>query len=203
MMVAQWSQKRTYVYRIEEVSFVGTGTTPTTIGPGGDIDTRRPTKVASAYARIPSTGGAGVPSDIQLTVLQAREDYNKIRTKNLGSFPSAVFLDTKFPVADLYVWPIPNSQYTIYLGLMQQLTQFDNLSDDIDLPPEYEAALMFNLGALFISPAYKVPVTEDLRRAAISSLNSLEQTNHQIPALDMPQQISTRGRYNIYGDTTS
>lgn len=201
MMVAQWSRKRTFVYRLENVSFVGTGATPLTIGQGGDINTDRPAKIASAYARIAASAG-GIPSDIKLTVLDAREDYDAIATKDLQSFPNAVFLDTAFPLANLYVWPIPDSKYTIFLSLMQQFTQFANLSDEIDLPPEYEEAIMYNLGVR-LAPSFGLQVMDDTRRMAMASINTLEQANNQIPVLSMPNQVNTKGRYNVYGDNVT
>ena len=38
----------------------------------------------------------------------AREEYDRINTKTLASFPEAVFLDTAMPLGQLYIYPWPS-----------------------------------------------------------------------------------------------
>lgn len=198
MMIAQWNRWRYMIYHLVDLSFVGDGSQTKTIGPSGDINTTRPAKIEAAFYRMPS-GGAN-PTDFPLTVLNSREDYDRIGTKLQGGPPMCVFLDTGWPLATLYTWPIPDDQYTVFLSVMNQLTAFVNPSDDINLPPEYEEALMYNL-ATRMSPSYGIPVSNDTRGMAKAALNTIKMINAQIPLLAMPPGLNRMGRYDIYGDS--
>lgn len=66
MMLAQWSLKRNIVYRITDTAFAATGAETYTVGPGGDFNMPRPSKLVGAYCRqllspdIPEIGRAHV-----------------------------------------------------------------------------------------------------------------------------------------------
>lgn len=196
MMIAQWNRWRYMIFHLVDLSFVGNGSQTKTIGPSGQINTTRPARIESAFYRMPS---GNQPTDFPLTVLNSREDYDRIGTKFQGGPPQCVFLDTGWPLSTLYTWPIPDNQYTVFLSVMEQLTAFDNASDDINLPPEYEEALMYNL-ATRISPSYGIPVSDDTRGMAKAALNTIKMINAQIPLLAMPAGLNRAGRYNIYAD---
>lgn len=199
-MLSQWQRKRWLVYHLIDVFANSTGAVSYSIGPAGDFNTPRPDRIESAFARqiIPS-GSQRV--DYPLQILQSREDYNLITLKSMGTWPSVLFYDSDFPLGYLYFWPLPQaSQFELHVSLKQPLTQFANLADDINLPPEYIPALSYNL-ATRLRPAYQMPPDPSVTALALDSLNVIRGANAQIPTLRMPNALGGHGRaYNVYAD---
>jgi hypothetical protein len=199
MMMAQLQRRRYFIYQLVTVGAQGTGALSYTVGPGANFDTPRPAKIESAFFR--QNQNTPLPVDYPLEILRAREDYNRISIKNLNSFPRYCFYDAAYPVGNVFIWPLPSNQYEIFLTVMLQLQQFQNLSDIIALPPEYSAALMWNL-TLELYPFYGLPVNPMAEKKAEASLRIIEEANAQIPMLQMPVALrgNRTGTYNIYGD---
>lgn len=201
-MIGQWKRKRWLIYHLIDVSVVTTGAQSYTVGPGGDYDTPRPDKLEFAYLRqiVPSQPS---PVDWPLDILASREDYSRIALKNMTSFPQVIFYDSGWPMGRVYPWPIPQANlYEVHLVLKDQLGEFTSLSQDVNLPPEYEAALFYNL-AVRLRPAYQLPPDPSLVALATDALNVIRNANAQIPRLTLPRRlVSPGGKYNIYGDYT-
>lgn len=198
MMVAQWQRRRYMVYQLIDQALQATGQQSYTVGPGGDFNMPRPSKLEFAYFR--QNAGTPLPVDYPLEILRAREDYSRISIKTLNAFPQFAFYDAGNPLGNLFVWPIPNNQYEIHIVVMQQIQQFVNLSDQIVLPPEYKAALMWNL-TMKLYPLYGLPVNEAVKAEAETAMRIIEQANAQIPVLQMPAALRGRsGTFNVYGD---
>lgn len=200
MMLAQWRRKRWLVYHEVDVSIVSTGAVSYTVGAGGDIDVARPDRLEAAFVRqlIPS----GVNQiDFPLDILQAREDYNRIALKTMGTLPQVIFYDSAYPLGSIYPWPVPQASiYEIHLSLKADLPQFTSLTQTINLPEEYRAALHYNLCAR-LRPAYQLPPDPSITALAMDSLNVLRGANTQIPRLRMPTTLRQPGsRYNIFND---
>lgn len=198
MMIAQWQRRRYMVYNLETIGIPATGSLSYTIGVGQQFNITRPVKIESAYIRM--QGGSTLPVDYPLQVLRAQEDYDRISIKNLNAFPQYIYYDTTFPVGNIYVWPVPNNQYQIFVTVMVQLQSFQNLSDQIILPPEYLDAMQWNL-ADRITAMYGMPQNPQITKYAEASMRAIEEVNSQIPLLHMPVALRGKsGAYNIYGD---
>lgn len=198
MLMAQLQRRRYMIYQLVDMSKQATGAISYTVGPGGDFNVARPAKLEAAFFRL--NQNTPLPVDYPLTIIRAREDYNRIGIKNLNAFPQYAFYDAGFPLGNLFIWPVPNSQYEIHITVMQQLQSFQNVNDAISLPPEYSAALMWNL-VMELYPFYGLPVNEVAKGKAEASLRIIEEANAQIPTLQMPVALRKRsGVYNIYGD---
>ena len=196
MMLAQWNRRRYLIYHLTNITFQATSQISYTIGPGGDINTVRPYKIESAFFRQQSVN----PNvDYPLEILNSREDYNRIALKSINSFPSALFYDSGWPLGRVYLWPIPNNQYTVTLSVMDQLQPFSTLFDDVNLPPEYEEVIVYNL-ALRLFPMYGLTPTPAIVKAAEVSMNTIEAANAQIPRLRIPRDLVSNGLYNIFSD---
>lgn len=199
-MLGQWQRKRYLVYHLVDIAKVGTGQASYTIGPGGDFDTGtagRPDSIASAFVR--QITGNPLQVDTPLMILTAREDYNRIPVKGLGSVPLAVYLDADYPMGTVFVWPAPSSQWEIHLTVKAPLPGFTTAFDTITLPPEYEEAILYNLAAR-LRPSYQLPPDPTITALALSSLETIRTANAQIPRAQMPRTLMGHGRYNIYGD---
>lgn len=196
MMLAQWSIKRWLVYHTIDVSLVSTGAASYTIGTGGDFNTPRPDKIEAAFLRFLSAGGSN--ADFPIGIINAREDYNRIRVKSVGSAPYCVFYDAAYPLGTLYFYPVATaSLYEMHLTLKHQLIKFPNLTTAINLPDEYQEALLYNLG-LRLCMSYQIEPSKALIAGARASLSTLRQANTQIPHLRMPSELlGGRGRFSV------
>jgi hypothetical protein len=200
MMMAQWRRKRWLVYHEVDVPLTSTGAQSYTVGTGGDFDVARPDRLEAAFVRqlIPS-GQNQV--DYPLEILQAREDYNLIALKTMGTLPQVIFYDSAYPLGVVYPWPVPQASiYQIHLTLKADLPQFTSLAQTINLPEEYRAALHYNLCAR-LRPAYQMPPDPSIVGLARDALNVIRSANTQIPRLRMPASLRRNGgRYNILND---
>lgn len=197
-MIGQWQARRWLVYSLKDSSITANGSISYTIGPGGDFNMARPDKIQSAFIRqplIPSNN----PVDFPLTQIFSREGYSQIATKQLKSFPKYFFYDNSWPRGNLFVWPVPTSIYDIHITTKADLQVFTNLSDTINLPPEYFEALHYNL-AVRLRPMYQLPPEPSITQLAKVSLNTVRNANAQVQSLDIPQALTSGGHYNVYSD---
>lgn len=202
-MMGQWQRKRWLIYHLVDYEHVGTGELFYTVGPGQQFDiTPRPDKIESAFFRqLVSSNPYQV--DYPLSIIDAREDYNLISLKQLQSFPQYIFYDSGFPIAKVYPWPLIQSDiYSLHISVKETLGQFTTLTQEINLPLEYFAALKFNL-AIRLVQSYKMPIDQQLIALAKDALNVIRNANLQIPRLQVAKElIRPGGLYNIFSDTT-
>lgn len=206
-MLQEWERRRWMVYRIVNLAKVSTGAQTYTVGPGGDIDTGaisvRPAKVESAFIRQVIVAVPNQP-DWPLDIINSRQDYDRIRLKQLTNLSSAVWYDPSWPLGTLYPWPIPlASLYEIHISVLQQLPyKFLTQADVINLPYEYYWAIVTNLG-MRLRTRYGVATYQGdtLPGDAKDSLSVLRKSNVAIPRLEMPSELTmTGGGYNIFSD---
>lgn len=206
MMLQEWERKRWLVYQLKNYVFNSTGAQTYTFGPGGDIDTGtgtvRPAKIESGFLRQ-ITQSQPNQIDYPLEILQAREDYDRVAIKGLVAFPMSVFLDPGWPLATVYVWPVPTANiYAVGLSVMQQLpSSFPALATIFSLPYEYYSAMLYNL-AVRLRPKYQLPTYpgDPLPMLAKNSLATLRGANAAIARLHMPPGLRRPGLYNIFSD---
>lgn len=195
MMLAQWSVKRNVVHQILDVGFATDGRQTYTVGAGGDFNVFRPSRLQGAYCRQL----APLPIDYPLEVLKSQTDYGRISTKTMQSMPSTVYYDPQFPLGVLHVWPVAIAGYEIHLQILSPLEQFADPYQDINLPAEYEEALMYNLtGRLY--PMYGMQADQVVTRLAAASLATVRMANTQTGQLYMPDGLVRNGTYNVYSD---
>jgi hypothetical protein len=197
-MLAQWQRKRWLVYHLVDVVKVSTGAQSYTVGAGGDFDVARPDRIEAAFVR--NLNSPTNPADYPLELLEAREDYNRIGVKAMGTVPSCVFYDAAYPLGTLFPWPVPQAAtYELHITVKEQLGSFAGLAQTIALPPEYTAALMWNLAA-WLRPSYQLPPDPTVAALATASLNTIKNANAQVPRLRMPGDLVRPGRYDAYSD---
>ncbi len=201
MLLAQWSVKRNVVHQISDLSVLSTGAQSYTVGPGGNFNAPRPAKILSAYYRQLSVpGGLANAVDTPVDLLQSMSDYSRIATKAISSLPSMAYYDPQYPLGILRMWPVPVAGYELHILALMPLDKFVTPFDDINLPPEYEEALMYNLaGRLY--PMYGMAPSQVIVGLAAASLQTLRMANIQIGKLRMPGALVGGDRYNVYTDS--
>lgn len=203
-MLSQARTSRFMIWNELDVGFTATGALTYTVGPGGDYNvTPRPNRIQAAYVRqLQYTGGLQV--DQPLKVIEAREEYSRISTKTLVSFPQAIYLETALPLGILRPYPIPNGGgiYAIHL-ILKDTMPVVTLSTDMALfPPEYLPWMKFQL-ARTLRQGYGKGLKPDpeLNRLAANATNVIINSNLQVVNLVMPSAVVPRGAgYNIYND---
>lgn len=200
MMMAQWNRKRWLTYCLVDLPLVSTGAQSYTIGPGGDFDTTRPDRLEDGcFVRQLNTSQ---PVDYPLSLIQSREAYSRIVMKEMGNFAWSIFYDSQFPTGTLYPWPVPAAgTYELHVLVKQPLNPFTSISQTILLPPEYEAAILYNL-QVRLRAAYRLPPDPVIIALAKDALNLIRGANAQIATLTMPRAVMGRGpAYSVYSDT--
>jgi len=203
MMIAQWRMKRWLVWHLVDRSIVSTGAQSYTVGPGGDINVvARPDKLESAFFRMLGGANGSQSVDYPLQILFSYEDYARITLKTLVSFSQCIFYDSAWPLGRIYPWPIPQANlYEVHIILKDVLTEFNNLTSPFIFPPEYLAAIHYNL-VVRTRAAYRLPPDPTYEGLAADALQTIRSANAQIPSLVMPDNLVRPSVYNIYSDQT-
>lgn len=211
MMVNQWARKRWLAWCTQTTGFTSDGrvATPYTVGPGGNYNlSPRPEKIEAAFLRQLTQAAPNQP-DFPLEVLQSREDYNNVALKQLQSFPWFCFYDPTLTTAGLYLYPWPQASiYAVYITTKVILPTFGTLTTTFDtgFPPEYQAALHYNL---VLRLGLRYPITRDftmldqwqtIKGLAREALNVIRGGNTAISRLGMPPGLNRPGIYNIFSD---
>lgn len=205
MMIGEWASRRWLLYRTETYNVVSTGAQFYTIGPGGDIDTgtqQRPDRLEDGnFFRQITAAQSPNQIDYPLSLLESKEDYNRIGLKQLATIPQFVFYDPIYPLGKIYPWPvIPTTLYELHVLVKFQITQFANLADSINLPSQYYAALRYNLAAR-VRPMYQLPPDPQVIAMATDALDNIRNMNAAIPRLRMPTGIGRGTKYNVFSDS--
>ena len=186
------------MYALTDSAFTSTGAVSYTVGTGGNFNIPRPDKLESVFARYVPTGSTPVDYDIE--IIEAREDYNRIPLKQLGTFPQVAFYDAQYPLGNLYVWPVPQTGlFELHITTKTVLSSFSSLTATMSLPPEYQEAIIYNLAGR-LRPAYGLPPDPSITAIANASLATIRAANAQVPRLMIPPEAGTHTRYNIYSD---
>ena len=192
----QWQKRRWLIPALETFTITCTGQKSYTIGPTGNLDIVRPPRLNAVYVIQRNTGQT--PVSLPLAPLFSYEDYALLAVKDLHSLPDHFFYDAQWPLANFYPWPIPDSQYDLYLIVQKQLAfPLDSLDTEFDLPDEYLEAIHYNL-AIRLCSAYTLPVGDETRRLAKSSLNTIRTTNAQIPRMGMPGGLKKGKAFSLW-----
>lgn len=206
-MVSLWNTKRFMIFHLIDLGFAADGRVlPYTVGPGGNYNVaRRPDRLEFAFVRQLTTGS--LPVDTPLKVWQAKEQYdaNSLK-KSFVSYPAGVFLDTTWPLGNLYIYPWPNAgtQYQVFIVMKDVLPVFTTQTLMSTLPDQYLECMKTNLARL-LRQNYGKGMRPDLElnAQAKDALNTVKNSNIQVPELVMPIGLGRGGTYNIYSDGNS
>lgn len=191
-LMALFARKRWLCHSLTETAVTATGANTYTIGPNGDFDVARPDRIEAAFVRLlPVINNQ--PFDSWLNIIAAPEDYAAIALKEMQSYPMALYYDSQYPLGYLHPYPVPpEDQYEVHVFTKTAMTQFNTLTDSINLPPEYNAALSWSLASV-LAPSYGKqpdPTVVAMRKV---SLNTLRQANMQVRELQMPRGVPLNG----------
>lgn len=172
-LIAEWNTERLLVYAMTQFSSALTATQQSyTIGAGGNFNTTRPIAIRSANI-ITLAGGFVHPLEL---VDQVGWSAMPGRSRQ-ANIPLKLWYESLYPLGKIWLWPVPNAAATLELYSWVQIAQFAALTDNFDLPPGYEQALIKNL-ALELAPQFERQPSQALinnaasAKAAISGVNA-------------------------------
>jgi hypothetical protein len=182
----------------------GGPTNPYTIGIGGTLNTQRPaTQNAIVWAGLILTS-ASPTVEIPLTIF-TDDAWQAIQVKALTSaagINTGLYYNPTYTTSELgsiYLWPIPaTADNDLALYLRKPLTTFADLTTQYYLPDGCEEALEYNLALRLCGP-YTVPVDQDVKALAKSSMAIFKRSNYRLADLAMDPAFTNdrRGGYDI------
>ena len=199
-ILAQWQVQRWLVYGLTTSSITANGALSYSIGPGGDFNMVRPERIESAFMRFKNTGTVTV--DRPLALINAREDYNLLSVKNIGSVPNSVFYDNAFPLGNLFFWPVPlSATCDLFVTTKIALPQISSMTQVLSMPPEYIAPLRYELASV-LRAEYTLPPNAKIEALMTKGKSILRNANAQVPTLRLGVSVpgGHSGVYNPYSD---
>lgn len=188
-MLKSWATQGLIVHHVVTENFplvVGQGSY--TIGTSGNFNTSRPNRIVGGYTRDDSN------VDEQLYIID-RDKYNRIPDKTIQAQPCALYYYPAYPLGTIYFDTVPDDTYTLFIDSLKPLTELV-LDAELNLPPEYEEAIIYN-GAARLAPDYNRPAPAEVIGLAISSLATL--SIQPVPEAQFDGIPGKRqDKYNIY-----
>jgi hypothetical protein len=193
-LISEWSTHRWGTFKVTEEALTLTASDGDySIGSGADLDTERPIRaLAGTFVRISET-------DYPVKII-SRFEYNDLAFKTLTGIPRYLYYEQTYPNGTLKVYPEPDSAYVLYLNSQKALSTYAAFTTSLNLPPEYQTALKFNL-AVDWAPELSVQPAPSVVARARSSMKNMKALHMQpVPGIDA-RPLHKAGRdYDITGD---
>lgn len=185
-MLGIWSNESLLIYARTNESFTLTPNQQSyTMGSGGNFNTTRPQKIENASITI-SNGSESYDVPVELT---NQDEWAEIQVKGISSgIPTRLFPLYTYPLATIYLWPLPNAANKLTLWSWKTLSNIPAISTAVDLPPGYSKAMKYNL-ALELAPEYGRPVDPIVLAEASESKAALKRMNARPQYLAMDEAV--------------
>jgi hypothetical protein len=188
-MIESWANDSACIVSRAWETFTLTGGVGTyTMGVGGTFNTVRPIRILSSYVRIGTVDqGVGIISD---------EAYNSISFKPLTGVPQYLNYDNAFPTDNVRIYPVPSTDYPLFILSEKPIASFATLDTDIALPAGWERALVYNL-AMELAPEYQQQPNPSIIQIAGVSLGMVRRGTIRARPIDAyPQNLQLRNIYS-------
>lgn len=91
-----------------------------------------------------------------------REEYNRLPDKDASGAPFVVFVDRERAQATAYVYPVPSASGSfVHLSGKRQILDVVSLSENVEFPPEWSEAIVYNL-AVRLAGSFNITPADDL-----------------------------------------
>lgn len=165
----------TTMYNLNEVSLdLEAGKYTYTIGPDGDLNIPRPSRLVAAVQNV---NGFDYPIE-----LIDKDTYNNIFNKYIeASLIQHLFVKHTYPQLEVYVWPIPTETHTVRIDCWYVFNSL-TLNTVLDFPYGYKKALKLNT-AVMLRIMYKLTTKQDLVTAAVDAKAVIQRVNNTTPLM--------------------
>lgn len=199
-MLDSWLAERLMAFSIaiQEFPLVG-GQQTYTYGPGGNFNALRPAKIERVS--IVSLNNPAQPLELPIPYF-TDWDWQNVPVKLIGSaLPMGVYDDGNYPLRNLSFWTFPTTVSNFRAYVWQQLTEFSDLTTDVQFPPAYRKAIVYNL-ALELGPEWGFPPSQSVIALALDSKAIVKSINLPvIQSFGDPALCGDGGHYNYFSDT--
>lgn len=170
-LLSSWATERLLVYSIaQRTGALTIGTSSYTVGAGATFDTTRPQRIELAFVRL---------SEIDYPVeIIDRASYMGIPDKTARGMPMYLYYDSSYTQGKIYVFPTPDTSYTLHFDAWEPLSEFASENTEYTLPLEYKLPLKSGLSIL-LAPEYGKAIDQDLREVARTSKGAVKRLNHR------------------------
>ena len=97
-------------------------------------------------AVLPYTITYGTTTNFLPLQLVNDEQYASIVLRGMtNQWPTVLYDDGNYPLRQISVWPVPQAANAVELWLWEPLIKYDDLDQELNLPPGYERYLRFKL----------------------------------------------------------
>lgn len=195
-MIESWNIERLNIpYMVEETLTLSASQQTYTMGPSGDLNTTRPTRIDdSCFIRFASI-------DFGLTLID-QQAWNAIPAKTVQSnVPQYLFPDMQYPLVYLNFYEYPTTSGAVaHIMSWKQLQAVTTLTEALTLAPGYNRAITYNLALEYAGPEFGVTVPEDVKRIATKSLANIKRINSPQNVMRSEVGYMNRMRFsdNIY-----
>lgn len=169
---------------------LSTSTQSLTVGPGGQFNITRPTKiVAPCFVRDSS----GFDSPIDIIDAQS---YGGLRLKSVGyTYPNKLYYDQGYSATStgtIFLYPLSIGGLTLFINSWKQLGNFSTISQTLMLPPGYQLFIESNF-AIHLA-AGLTPISPELAKMAKESKAALKGLNSFSPIMQLDTGIASGSR---------
>ncbi len=192
-----WIPRATYTLVSGQASY--------TVGPGGDFDQLRP--IWLERVSIITNNNPVQPLELPIEIFTPQR-WQGIGVKSVTStLPEGVYWDKAFATgtrwSTMTFWPIPTgSLLQVILAYAEPLTSLTLLDSNVEFPPGYDEALVYNL-AKRLAIEWGRPVDPEINGMAASSLADIKRVNIELVELigDPALAQNNRWGYDYRSDT--
>src|SRR5690606_29570497 len=106
------------------------------------------------------------------------------------------YYERAYPVASLFLYPVPTGAYELHLPVWLPLSGFADLQTNYLLPPGYRRALEYSLAEELAPGLAEVPGY--VTKTAAQARRNIKRVNRETPVLDVPVDLQHGRRFNIF-----
>ena len=171
----------------------------------GQWKIQRPLKINQAFSRLYYNGTTPGGLDYDCEQRSASE-WAAIGLKGIpGPWPRVFYYDASFPLANMYIYPVPQSTVEFHMFVDNVLSDFVNLTDTVNLPPGYVRALKLNL-AMELAPEYGKKPDQQLISSALQAKANIKNNNMRpigVATIDAPSARAADAGWILHGGFSS
>jgi len=113
------------------------------------------------------------------------EQYANIVLRGMSNqWPTVLYDDGNFPLRQLSVWPVPQQVNAVELWLWEPLLRYEDLDQELNLPPGYERYLRFKL-AVELAAEFGKEVPQAVLSSLIEAEKLIKKLNQKIPVQNL------------------
>jgi len=191
-MLAHWfgTMNLMIPYRTRETLALSSGINSVTIGPSGTLNTVRPTNIEVAKLALGTSEYALRIEDL--------DSWSWNPDRSSGGRPTKLYYEPVFPLGIMYFDRTTDQAYDLILNSFKPMTNFSDLTTDVDFPPEYEELIVANL-SVRDAPAYGKSAGEDTKILAERTLIEVRGNNQalRVPIIEVDPGLLGYGAFNF------